>query len=131
MTTFCRATGPGFSSAPDLQIKYETRFVSHLGSHTEIVVTTSIEENNRFAMRKSDVYYVPASEAGLFMRRVAESSLCPPERVAVTERGAVTAQRADAMDDAEARRQFIIREMRRINPEWRPPRPLPQSYAYP
>lgn len=43
---------------------------------TEIIVTTTIAENNRFLMRRSDVYYVPDADAPLFSKPVARGSEC-------------------------------------------------------
>lgn len=81
---------------------------------TEIVVTTHIEENNRFVMRRSDIYYVPEADANLFIRRVAGSAACQnaDNRSDLKENKLV--------QDEQARREIMVREMRRINPEWRP-----------
>lgn len=169
--------GAGFSSSPDVQIKYETRIIGHaalphyrpgmltalasgvlvvrglahtdlsydargiagvgaaaladlaisnvtLATRTEIIVTTTIAENNVFAMRRSDIYYVPDGDANLFVQRVAQSSLCPPGKDA-----AKTAEHDyDKLDDEQYRRERMIKEMRRINPEWRAP--ARASYSY-
>lgn len=92
-------------------------------TRTEIVVTTSIEEGNRFLMRRSDIYYVPDYEADLFIQRVAHNPLCPSEQVAASATNDIA-----AADDAQYRRQWFANEMRRINPEWRPP--SAQSFSY-
>lgn len=93
---------------------------------TEIIVTTTIEENNRFAMRRNDIYYVPEGDANLFIQRVAQSSLCPSGRDAL----AIANPAEEKMSDAEYRRQWMIKQMRRINPEWRAPTPSSSSWSY-
>jgi hypothetical protein len=85
-------------------------------THTEIVVTTTIEESNRFIMRRSDIYYVPDGDARLFMTHTKGSALCPSGRASVTQGGAA----ADDATKDEARTQYVIDAMRRSNPKWRP-----------
>lgn len=80
-------------------------------THTELVITTTIAENNRFLMRRSDVYYVPDGDVNLFTRRVAGSALCG--------RAPALAMR-DPADDEQARRDLVIDGMRRSNPNWKP-----------
>ena len=48
-----------------------------LPTHTEIIVTTTIVENNHYLMRRSDVYYVPDADAHLFSDRAARTDDCP------------------------------------------------------
>lgn len=85
---------------------------------TEIIVTTTIAENNRFVVRKSDIYYVPEADTGLFVRRVAQRSSCPDEKK--------MASREDEKLMAEAEREvardeLIERGQARTNPNWRNP----------
>lgn len=88
-------------------------------THTELVVTTTIAEHNRFILRRSDIYYVPDADASLFFRKVGQRTDCPGDaRVA-------SAQPAPKGPDAEmARRELFLSEIRRVNPGY----PVPASY---
>jgi hypothetical protein len=93
-------------------------------TRTEIIVTTTLVERNRFVARTSDVYYVPDADAQLFIQRVAQRSTCPDDKpIATVELG---------NDDKEgARQEMIERGMRRTNPNWRPTTYRPQTaYSY-
>lgn len=114
--------GIGAAALADVAAGHATRT-----PRTEIIVTTTVQENNRFIMRRNDVYYVPEGDANLFVQRVAQSSLCPGDRAPV----ATTDQPEEKMSDAEYRSQWFIKEMRRINPLWREPTPPPSSWSYP
>lgn len=47
---------------------------------TEIVVTTTIEEDDKFVMRRNDIYYVPEGDYRLYTERVAYNpSSCPQD----------------------------------------------------
>lgn len=89
---------------------------------TEIIITTTIAENNRFVMRKSDIYYVPDADARLFVQRVAHRTLCPEDEIVAS------AHTSDALDAHYAREKMIMRDMRRVNPAWRGPAPTTYSY---
>lgn len=90
---------------------------------TEIIVTTSITDQNRFVARKSDIYYVPDADARLFIQKVAQRSLCPDDKPVAME------ERIDDTGKELARQEMHEREMRRINPQWRPTtRPMAYSY---
>lgn len=81
-------------------------------TNTEIIVTTTISEHNRFVVRKSDIYYVPDADAQLFIQHVATRSHCPEDKKKTV---------ADAPDEASqamARQELLEREMRHVNPEW-------------
>ncbi|NMG45640.1 hypothetical protein GPA22_18140 [Aromatoleum toluvorans] len=82
-------------------------------SRAEIIVTTTIAEQNRFVSRTSDVYYVPDGDARLFMQGVSGRTLCPGEKVARR-----TAEET-AVDTELARQDMIERDMARINPGWK------------
>lgn len=96
---------------------------SSQATSTEIVVTTTISENNRFVMRRSDIYYVPDGDASLYSHwgRNTKSN-CPIETTKTT-----TASGNEQADDEieNARMELVAREMWRVNPEWRGP-----AYAY-
>lgn len=47
-------------------------------TRTEIIVTTTITEGNRFVMRRSDVYYVPDGDRPIFTKAVAHEPDCGP-----------------------------------------------------
>jgi hypothetical protein len=87
-------------------------------THTELILTTTITEDNRYVMRKSDVYYIPDADTSLFMRQVAQHSRCEKSNVAQS----VPAQSNLAEQDAkeQIRRDLYAREMKRINQDWRP-----------
>lgn len=77
---------------------------------SEIIVTTTIVEDNRFVSRKSDIYYVPDADAKLFVQRVAARSSCPTDKpVAMTE------EEAEAGREI-ARRELVERGMARTHP---------------
>ncbi|NMG74684.1 hypothetical protein [Aromatoleum diolicum] len=99
-------------------------------TRTEIIVTTSIIDQNRFVARKSDIYYVPDADAPLFIQRVAQRSSCPDDkRVALDE--PITSVNQDPARQEIARQELIEREMRRTNPAWRPAaKRAEQSGAY-
>lgn len=84
-------------------------------TRTEIVVTTTIAEQNRFVMRRSDIYYVPDADAKLFFQRVAQRSACPEDKPVAA--GAMP----DTASDEFTRQEQVNREMRRFNPNWRAP----------
>lgn len=91
-------------------------------TRTEVIVTTTITENNRYIMRKSDIYYVPDADAKLFMRRVKHHSSCPEDKVPVAK-----AEPAPSEADLEYSRQTMMdREMKRWNPNWH----SQEAYAY-
>ncbi len=93
---------------------------SSAATRTEIVVTTTISENNRFVMRRSDIYYVPDGDASLYSSRGWKTaSNCPGE----TTTASGNAQTEDDIENA--RMALVEREMWRINPEWRG-----RGYAY-
>lgn len=98
----------------------------HLGSptRTELIVTTTIAERNRFIMRRSDIYYVPDADAKLFIQNIKKQSACPQEKMA-------TASIPDEREAAMARQEMIERNMRRVNPDWRGPSPESvAAYSY-
>lgn len=83
-------------------------------TNTELVVTTTIAENNRFIFRRSDIYYVPDADASLFFKRVSQRSICPEENKLVSD-----GQSNTLVADVEAsRREMFIRDMRRSNPNY-------------
>lgn len=88
----------------------------HIASatRTELIVTTTITQNNRYVMRKSDIYYVPDADAQLFIQRVKHHSSCPEDKGDV-------AKVESAPSEAEiesSRRAMMDREMRRWSPNW-------------
>lgn len=83
-------------------------------TRTEIIVTTTIIEGNRFVMRNSDVYYIPDADAALYFQRVHAASSCPGEKVAEA-----AAMQTDDIATEFARRRMIEQSMRRTNPQWR------------
>lgn len=78
---------------------------------TELLLTTTIAENNQFIMRRSDIYYVPDGDVNLFIDSVAQRSMCSDEMIALSDSN--TRARSDA-----SRSDMVIRAMRRINPDW-------------
>lgn len=82
---------------------------------TELLLTTTIAENNRFIMRRSDIYYVPDGDVNLFIDSIAQRSTCSDEIVALADGNARA--RTDARSEA-SRVEMVIRDMRRVNPDW-------------
>ena len=74
-------SGVGFAAAALADLG-----LGHLSAatQTEMIVTTTIVENNRFAMRRSDIYYVPDGDIALFTNRITKRSECPPTKGAVS-----------------------------------------------
>lgn len=102
-------------------------------TRTEIIVTTSITDQNRFVARKSDIYYVPDADARLFIQKVAQRSLCPDDKPVAMDEQVDDEGKELAREEIRelARRDMHEREMRRINPSWRPTgQPAIQSTAY-
>jgi len=66
-------------------------------------------------MRRSDIYYVPDGDINLFVDSIAQRSTCSDEKLALSDNNAST--RADARSEA-SRAEMVIRDMRRVNPEW-------------
>lgn len=87
-------------------------------TRAEIIVTTTIAENNRFVARKSDIYYVPDGDTKLFMQKVVARSACPGDRP--------LARDESEADKEIARIQMIERGQARTNPNWR----SSASYSY-
>jgi hypothetical protein len=54
-------------------------------TNTELVVTTTIAENNRYIFRRSDIYYIADADAGLYFNRVKLNSSCPEDQVLANE----------------------------------------------
>jgi hypothetical protein len=54
-------------------------------TNTELVVTTTIAENNRYIFRRSDIYYIADADAGLYFNTVKLNSKCPEDQVLANE----------------------------------------------
>lgn len=54
-------------------------------TNTELVVTTTIAENNRYIFRRSDIYYIADADAGTYLNRVKLNSSCPEDQALVNE----------------------------------------------
>jgi hypothetical protein len=91
-----------------------------LPTDTELLLTTTIAEDNRFIMRRSDIYYVPNGDVKLFINSVVQKSTCSDEMVALADNNAQVKANAEAANarTEESRAQMVIRNMRRINPDW-------------
>lgn len=101
-------------------------------THTELIVTTTIAEANRFVFRRNDIYYVPDADAELFFQRVSQRYACPPDKA--TASLDQTRKQAD-MEFQEARKNFarwkkVDLDMRRFNPNYRPSSPYSQAYSF-
>lgn len=90
--------------------------VGHLAkaTRTELLITTTIAENNRFILRRSDIYYVPDFDTKLFTQRVNQQSLCSQDNAPVV----VPNRTSDAADVEASRQALLAGEMRRWNPSW-------------
>jgi len=83
-------------------------------TRTELLITTTITENNRFIMRRGDIYYVPDEDARLFL----ETAAAP--RFGCAGEGQKTASaktRSEALNSV-ARTEMVEKAMYRINPHW-------------
>lgn len=90
--------------------------------HTEIVVTTTIEQNNKYIMRRSDIYYVPDEDATLFFKRVTRNlSSCEGTQRTAGSPETRKYTTTDTPEQEQARWQMIQDNMRRQNPEWQAP----------
>lgn len=97
-------------------------------TRTEIIVTTTIIDSNRFVARSSDVYYVPDGDAQLFIQAVAPRSRCADGVAVAVGRDSKAGDEGRAEN---ARREMFERAMLRSNPLWRPNRTSAQSaYSY-
>lgn len=92
-------------------------------TRTELIVTTTISENNRYIMRRSDIYYVPDADAQLFVQRVNKHSPCAKEKTRVSK---ADLERNEA-DLERSRRAMVDREMKRWSPGWQS---QGDAYAY-
>lgn len=93
-------------------VDWWTGFIAH-PTRTELIVTTTIVEDNVFILRVKDIYYVPDGDARLFAQKVAKRSECPEDaRPATAEE--------KAAETEMARQALVEREMLRVNPSWRP-----------
>jgi len=111
------ASALGIGAAIDLARANITRSTS-----TELVLTTTIAENNRFIMRRSDIYYVPDGDVNLFINSVAQRSTCSDEMRALSDATAKAREEAAkaseiARADASRIEMFAV-AMRRSNPQW-------------
>lgn len=92
-------------------------------TRTELIVTTTISENNRYIMRRSDIYYVPDADAQLFVQRVNKHSPCVKEKTRVSKADS----EPNAADLERSRRAMMDREMKRWSPGWQSQN---DAYAY-
>ena len=83
-----------------------------LPTGTEIIITTSIAEGNRFLMRKSDVYYVPDSDARLFFQSVPRNLSCGVGQPVAPQ----AQQPREGLEAQIAREEMIRRDMKRFRP---------------
>lgn len=87
-------------------------------TRTELILTTTITEDNRYIMRKNDVYYIPDADAALFMKQISQRSPCPSTKVAAAELSPPYAK--DPVATEESLRAMLTASMRRSNQDWRP-----------
>lgn len=79
-------------------------------TQSEIIITTTIAEDNRYIFRRSDVYYVPDNDANLFLANYDRRSEC----------GLVSVGADQNLRNIEFARERQFREsMRRVNLHWR------------
>ncbi len=87
---------------------------------TELIITATIHERNRFVMRKSLIYYVPDGDIELFTNRKLVNGPCKESSMQSS-----SIDKQQAMEDREAemnrlRRESVDRDMRRFNPNYDP-----------
>lgn len=90
-------------------------------TRTELIVTATIQEGNRFIMRRSLIYYVPDGDIDLFASRRPSSSNCGKGKDAMagtTGHVAGTEDRETEMNRLRAEK--VERDMIRFNDHYRP-----------
>lgn len=95
-------------------------------TRTELIVTTTVVENNRFVMRTKDIYYVPDGDVRLFSQKISDRSACPSDGKVATNEGELVPKEVTA---EIARQEMIERDMKRTNPQWKP-RGQATSYSF-
>jgi hypothetical protein len=84
-------------------------------TRTELLITTTISENNRYIYRKSDVYYVPDDDSDLFTLAAVQKSECPGESLELSD----DAKRLNEQAlQAKKKRTKYLQDMCRINTHW-------------
>lgn len=96
--------GLGLAGLADVALGHAAR-----ATRSEIIVTTTIAEQNRYVMRRSDIYYVPDGDAQLFVARYNAPTPCP-----------TVAGTPGPRSEEGARQEMHAEAMRRSNPLWRP-----------
>lgn len=86
-------------------------------TRTELIVTTTVVENNRFVVRTKDIYYVPDGDVRLFSQKIADRSACPGDKKVAMDDGELVPKEVTA---EIARQEMIARDMKRTNPQWKP-----------
>lgn len=86
-------------------------------TRTELVVTTTISENNKYIMRKNDVYYIPDADAQLFSNRTHQNLPC--SRASESKTADASSAANVATKNEEAMQEKLASAMRRSNPNWR------------
>jgi hypothetical protein len=81
-------------------------------TNTELVVTTTIAENNRYIFRRSDIYYIADADAGLYLKRVKFNSNCPEDQVLANESS------SNASKEEERVRMFLKDNARHKDNYW-------------
>lgn len=81
-------------------------------TNTELVVTTTIAENNRYIFRRSDIYYIADADAGLYFNTVKLNSKCPEDQVLVNESTSKTSVTTSLED---ARLRLFLKDQSRLN----------------
>ncbi|HEY0561926.1 MAG TPA: hypothetical protein VGD04_01245 [Methylophilus sp.] len=79
-------------------------------TNTELIVTTTISDNNLFLFRRSDVYYVPDADASQFLKRVAQRSTCTDDVGLVSD--------SNSYNSDAARQELLLRNIARSNPQY-------------
>lgn len=78
-------------------------------TNTELVVTTTIAENNQYIFRRSDIYYISDADASLYLKNVKLNSTCAED-----QKLANNAESEVSKDDARMR-LFINEQARHKN----------------
>lgn len=90
-------------------------------TRTELIVTATIMEGNRFVMRRSLIYYVPDGDWALFASRSDKRSSCSKGKAAAAiEPGTQATGNSRDTELARLRMEKVEREMIRFNENYRP-----------
>lgn len=85
-------------------------------TQTELLVTTTIYENNRYLMHRNDIYYVPDADIGLFLNSVGQRNDCGGINAPISRKSHQDHKHALLVE--EFSKAAFRRDMCRVNAQW-------------